>query len=331
MCNEKRWFVGQRRRNQRQTTQKDLEDALKFGDINCELILKCVAVKKPAGDLCMQEFEQDERPLKPFLRWAGGKNWFAKHLASLLPRSGYRAYHEPFLGGGSIFFSIKPQERAYLSDLNTELITTYQALRDAPKEIIEHLSRYTNSEQFYYSIRSQSSKNWIEHAARFIFLNQTSFNGIYRVNLKGKYNVPYGYRTKNFLESQILRAASSRLKYAIITDGDFEMVRENLREGDLVFLDPPYTTSHNNNGFIKYNHKLFSLRDQQRLSLLIDYIKSKGAYYILTNADHKIITDLFDKGDTIIRLARANLIGGEHAARGKTTELIFMNTGVASE
>ncbi len=278
----------------------------------------------------MSEFDQDEKLLKPFLRWAGGKNWLVKHLPRLLPSTGFRAYHEPFLGGGSIFFRINPQDRAYLSDLNTELISTYQCLRDSPEEIIDQLSRYKNSEQFYYRTRTQSPKSPIKHAARFIFLNQTSFNGIYRVNLRGEYNVPFGYRTKNFLEPRILRATSSRLINAVITDGDFELVKENVRPRDLVFLDPPYTVSHYNNGFIKYNQKLFSLEDQQRLSILVDYIKRRGAYYILTNADHNIITDLFDKGDTVLTLERANLIGGAQAKRGKATELIFMNTGFES-
>lgn len=118
---------------------------------------------------------------------------------------------------------------------------------------------------------------------------------------------------------------SEALKGAIIQHGDFEIIRENLRQGDLVFLDPPYTVSHNDNGFIKYNQKIFSLEDQMRLSQIIQYIKRIGAYYILTNAAHRTIEEIFDNGDERLELGRASLIGGINARRGQTTEYVFTN------
>jgi DNA adenine methylase len=262
---------------------------------------------------------------KPFLRWAGGKNWFVKHLEYIAANLDFRNYHEPFLGGGSVFFSLEIPNRAYLSDLNKDLISTYSTLKKYPEEIIEKLRAFKNTESFYYKIREMSYDDSIGKAARFIYLNQTSFNGIYRVNLKGKYNVPYGYRTKNFLEPEVLRAVSSSLKKATLLKGDFDIVRDRIEKKDVVFLDPPYTVSHNDNGFIKYNQKLFSLEDQKRLSLLIDFIKSKGAYYILTNAAHKTIDEIFEKGDYKLKLNRASLIGGINAERGQTTEYVFTN------
>ena len=262
---------------------------------------------------------------KPFLRWAGGKNWLVKHLDKLLPKEGFNDYHEPFLGGASIFLSMNPTKKAYLSDLNVDLIETYSSLKEDPESIINALKEFKNTETFYYKIRSQINNDPIKKAARFIFLNQTSFNGIYRVNLKGEYNVPYGHRTKNFLEAEKLRSISFRLKNAVLKHGDFDISRTKIKKGDLIFLDPPYTVSHNDNGFIKYNQKLFSLDDQKRLSELIDFIKSKDAFYILTNAAHKTIEEIFEKGDTLLKKQRASLIGGTNADRGQKTEYIFTN------
>lgn len=262
---------------------------------------------------------------KPFLRWAGGKSWLLKHLNLFLPKNGFKAYHEPFLGGASVFLALNP-EKAYLSDLNRELIETYSTLRDHPEEIIEYLKIHTNSEEYYYYIRSQIPQDPVEKAARFIYLNQTSFNGIFRVNLKGKYNVPYGFRRKVFLEPEKLRIVSNRLINTELAISDFSIILENIKENDLVFLDPPYTVSHNHNGFIKYNQKIFSLEDQNRLSRLIDEVKNRGAYYILTNAAHPEIEEIFSKGDSVLKKSRANLIGGLSAQRGHIEEFIFTNT-----
>jgi len=267
----------------------------------------------------------DIEALTPILRWAGGKNWLVKHLEKIMPKNGYRNYHEPFIGAGSIFLAINPKQIAFLSDLNKELVDTYKVLKENPEGIIKILRTYKNTEDFYYKIRDKAYEDPIKKAARFIYLNQTSYNGIYRVNLKGEYNVPYGFRTKQFLETKKLRLVSSRLSNANLTDGDFKLVKNNLKKGDLVFLDPPYTVSHYDNRFIKYNQKLFSLEDQVRLSKLIDFIKRKDAYYILTNAAHKTIKEIFDKGDRLLRKKRANLVGGLYAERGKTTEYIFTN------
>lgn len=274
----------------------------------------------------MKQIISTDNTVKPFLRWAGGKSWLIKHLSALLPKSGFKNYHEPFLGGGSVFLSIKPVETAYLSDLNKELISVYKALKKDPEGIINKLKTFKNSEDYYYNIRQKEFDDNIQNAAKFIYLNQTSFNGIYRVNLKGEYNVPFGHRSKEFLEAEVLRTVSRALKKATVKHGDFDIVRENVKKGDLIFLDPPYTVSHNNNGFIKYNQKIFSLEDQVRLSELIDFIKRKDAYYILTNAAHKKIEEIFEKGDKKLELNRASLIGGTNAIRGQTSEYIFTNT-----
>jgi len=243
----------------------------------------------------------------------------------LLPAGGFATYHEPFLGGAAVFFELGPGLSAYLSDLNTELIETYKAVRDDVRGVIGHLSEHKNTKVCYYEVRSSVPDDPTARAARFIYLNQTSFNGIYRVNLSGEYNVPYGYRSKGFLDEQNLLAVSERLSDAHIDDGDFDLVRERVRAKDLVFLDPPYTVSHNDNGFVKYNQKLFSLEDQIRLSELVDYIDGVGAYYLLTNAAHEAVASLFDRGDRRFELNRASRVGGKNAPRGTFSEYVFTN------
>lgn len=278
----------------------------------------------------MQEllpFAEGKSVTKPFLRWAGGKSWLIKHLDNI-KKSKYNQYHEAFLGGGATFFYLKPDQHSYLSDLNGDLIETYQIIKDDVKSVIKKLKTFENSEEAYYKIRKEDFEKPHERAAKFIYLNQTSYNGIYRVNLKGIYNVPYGFRKKDFLDEQALITASKSLGKTTLSKGDFYNIVDNINAGDLVFLDPPYTVSHNDNGFIKYNEKIFSLDDQKRLSNLIDDIKNKDAYYILTNAAHTTIEEIFEKGDRKLKLERASLIGGFNSKRGQTSEFIFTNTNL---
>lgn len=262
---------------------------------------------------------------KPILRWAGGKSWFLKHLPALVEDLTFKNYHEPFFGGGAVYFFLNPPNCAHLSDLNPALIETYRAIRDDVGLVIKSLKRFSNTESDYYQIRKTIYTSSHERAAQFIYLNQTSFNGIHRVNREGNFNVPYGFRKKNFLDEVALRAVSKNLQSATLNHGDFYEGLDVIQAQDLVFLDPPYTVSHNNNGFIEYNEKIFSLDDQKRLSIYIDKLKEKGAYYILTNAAHETIIEIFDKGDTKLELSRASLIGGRNAKRGQTTEYIFTN------
>jgi DNA adenine methylase len=260
------------------------------------------------------------------IRWAGGKRWLLPKLRELVSGVDIGAYHEPFLGGGSVFLGLPPFSAAYLSDANAELIETFLAIRDHPKRIADLARSYSNDEATYYGIRALAPAGRIARAARFLYLNHTSFNGIYRVNLQGVYNVPFGQgRPTHIPTADQLRAVSARLKNATVWVSDFGSCASRVNAGDLVFLDPPYTVAHNNNGFIKYNHKLFSFEDQTRLSDLIDELKDGGAYYILTNAAHDALAELFEKGDTRIETSRRNSIGGVNAVRGRGTEYLFTN------
>lgn len=271
------------------------------------------------------QISQKYKSVKPFLRWAGGKRWLIKELDNFLPCHKFLNYHEPFLGGGAIFFHLKPEGISFLNDLNSELIETYLCIKEDVEMVIEELEKYENTKDFYYKVRSKKYKSVTQRAARFIYLNQTSFNGIFRVNLKGEYNVPYGSRTKNFFEPQNLKKVSEILKNAELSNKDFSFCLDNVKGGDLVFLDPPYSITHNHNGFFKYNQKMFSKEDQYRLAEMIENIKNKNAFYILTNAAHQEVKNIFEKGDRMVELERASLIGGVNAKRGRYAELIVTN------
>lgn len=264
-------------------------------------------------------------PCEPFLRWAGGKRWLLNDIAKFLPVDGYDDYHELFLGGGAVYFHLQPSKTSFLNDFNPDLIHTYESIKDDVEKVLEQLKKLRNTKEDYYKVRAKKFRNDYKKAAKFIYLNQTSFNGIYRVNLKGEYNVPYGYRTKDFIEEENLKLISNALKPCVFSSNDFESCLSNIKKNDLVFLDPPYTVAHNNNGFIKYNQKLFSLEDQYRLQKLLVEINNIGAHYILTNAAHSKIREIFSNSKAIYELSRASLIGGKNAKRGQYKELLITN------
>ena len=267
--------------------------------------------------------------VKPFLRWVGGKTWFLKEI-NQFSLDNINNYFEPFLGGGSVFFYLsqigKLHNRIVLSDINKELINCYIQLRDNIEDVIKYLQNYKNEESVYYSIRELSPRSDSEAAARFIYLNRTSFNGIFRVNLNGVYNVPYGFKNYSILfDYNNLRRVSEVLAEIQIIHCDFQTILGEISEGDLVFLDPPYTVAHDNNGFIKYNQKLFSWSDQERLKFVVELIATKGAYFILTNAAHPSIDALFGSTGTEVQLSRHSVIGGKKAKRGIINEYVFSN------
>jgi DNA adenine methylase len=264
--------------------------------------------------------------ISPFLRWAGGKRWLVPQILKLTNNRHFARYHEPFLGGGSVFFALNGLEKAYLSDLNIDLIEVYRQVRDNHQEVASLLCDYENTPVDYYEARSARPTDAPHRAARFIFLNHTSFNGIFRVNLKGEYNVPYGNRKfLNVPDEGRLLSASRRLQGAELSGADFERALGQVQRGDLVFLDPPYTVAHNNNGFVKYNQHLFSFEDQERLAESIEKVSALGGKFILTNAAHTSIDGLFSPLGRRLTVSRRNAIGGKHASRGSAEEYVFTN------
>lgn len=271
--------------------------------------------------------------LTPFLRWTGSKRWFTKDFISDFLPPEFNNYHEPFLGGGSVFFYIKSNSlinrKYYLSDSNEDLMNAFSQLKDNHHRIIEHLKSFVNSEEEYYKIRNVIPDNVEQRAARFIYLNRTSFNGIYRVNSKGLYNVPYGRRVNvDIVSEKLLSGISIQLKDVYLNSYAFENSLENINKGDLVFLDPPYTVAHENNGFIEYNQNLFSWSDQEKLQKFILDIIEKEAYFILTNASHESITNLYNNVGETSKLSRYSKVGGRNKTRGNYNELIICNTQI---
>jgi DNA adenine methylase len=259
-----------------------------------------------------------------FIRWAGGKSWLVPYIKEIVNGFEFNNYFEPFMGGASIFFAINTPGKCFLSDVNEDLVNAFSAIRDDHKKVISFLNNYTNDEESYYRIRGSEVTDKYEKAARFLYLNANSYNGLYRVNKSGKYNVPYGKRNVP-VNLERLEEVSVRLQGVEISCHDFEVSKEKIAKGDLVFLDPPYTVSKENNGFIAYNSTLFSLDDQYRLGGLIDYINQQGAYFILTNAAHEKILEIFEHKGRLVTLERSSLIGGKNAYRGKVQEYIFTN------
>lgn len=263
--------------------------------------------------------------MEPFLKWAGGKRWLLSKGNQLLPdMQKINKYLEPFLGGGSIFFHIKP-EQAILSDINEDLINAYIVIRENWYDLYAILKKYNknHSNNFYYQIRSSNPRTALNRAARFIYLNRTCWNGLYRVNKKGEFNVPIGTKTNVILEADNFEILSSVLTSAKIEVCDFELTINKAEENDFVFVDPPYTVKHNLNGFVKYNETIFSWQDQIRLRKAISKAIDRGAKVLVTNANHKSIEELYKGCGKMYLLNRASVIAGKSTARGIYRELVI--------
>lgn len=262
--------------------------------------------------------------MKPFIKWAGGKRWLLESEQLVLPEFEGK-YIEPFLGGAAVYFHLKPQA-AILSDVNPKLINTYQAIRSDWRLVERELQRLQqlHSKEFYYKERDRVRRTAHTRAAQFLYLNRTCWNGLYRENLSGKFNVPIGTKTQVLLADDDFSRASAVLANADLRVCDFEESLLEAGKGDLVFLDPPYTTAHNTNGFVKYNQKIFSWEDQVRLRKCAEAAVSRGAKVVLTNANHDTIRDLYSGLGEPEIVSRKSVISGNASARKKTTEILYV-------
>jgi DNA adenine methylase len=259
--------------------------------------------------------------LPPLIKWAGGKRRLLPDIAELAPPK-FSRYYEPFLGGGAVFFSLLPAA-ATLSDANDELIQMYAQVRDQPDKVLECLARMRNSEEDYYRIRSMKARTESGRAARLIYLCTLSFNGIYRQNLRGEFNVPYGYKTHvNPRDIAVLERISESLQGKTLIKADFETATSTAQRGDFVYFDPPYTVAHANNGFIKYNARIFSWEDQRRLASIASELKKAGCYVIVSNADHPSIRELYS-GFEVRVIERQSVMAASSKFRRTVRECLF--------
>jgi DNA adenine methylase len=267
-----------------------------------------------------------ENEITPFLKWPGGKRWFIQNYSHLLPTQ-FNKYYEPFLGGGAVFFYLQPKE-ALLSDINPELIATYKGIQENWKSIKRSLQyrQRLHSEDYYYKVRDRNQTQLLQTASRMIYLNRTCFNGIYRVNLDGQFNVPIGTKTNVYLDSDNFEKVSELLQNADFQICDFEKTINKAKINDLVFADPPYTVRHNLNGFVKYNETLFSWDDQLRLAETLISAKERGVKIVSTNANHTSIRNLYTKkGFTLKTVSRYSSIAATGNSRKQFEELVILS------
>lgn len=272
---------------------------------------------------------------KPFVKWVGGKRQLLKQFRDLglyppeLFDPTTNTYYEPFVGGGAVFFDLLP-ERAELSDLNRELVITYNVIKNNIDELIFSLKQHIYDKEYYLEVRAKNVNELsdIEVASRFIFLNRTGFNGLYRVNKKGQFNVPFGrYSNPVICDEENLRRVSKELQNVIIKHQDYTSVLKNAQKGDFIYFDPPYYPLNRTSSFTAYTSESFLEKEQTELRDTFVELHKRGCYVMLSNSDTPFINDLYSEidGATIHKITAGRAINSKGSGRGKITELLVTN------
>ncbi len=270
-------------------------------------------------------------PATPFLKWAGGKGQLLGQLLPLLPAK-YERFIEPFLGGGAMFFASAPN-RALLADLNRELITTYQAVRDCPTELAARLDehRASHSKEYYYRIRAERPDDPLEVAARLIYQNKTCFNGLYRVNRSGQFNVPMGsYVNPRIYDRANLFAAAQALTAADLCAADYRAALDQAHTGDFVYLDPPYVPLSASASFTSYTATAFGEREQRELAEIYRELDGRGCYVMLNNSATPLTHELY-RGYEQRLIPATRAINSKGDRRGPVDELVVMNYAMGED
>ncbi len=271
--------------------------------------------------------------LQPFTKWTGGKRQLLPVIRELIPKT-YNRYFEPFVGGGALFFDLAPKD-AVINDFNAELINCYQQIKDNPQELIEILKVHQeyNSKEYYLDLRSADRDERIDmmsevqRAARILYMLRVNFNGLYRVNSKNQFNVPYGrYKNPKIVDEELISAISVYINnnQLEIKVGDFEKAIVDVRTGDFVYFDPPYIPLSETSAFTSYTHEGFSFADQVRLRDAFKRLSDTGAYVMLSNSSSALVEELYkDFNIHYVEATRTN--GAKSSSRGKIAEIIVTN------
>lgn len=267
----------------------------------------------------------------PILKWAGGKTQLLDRILPRLPDR-IRTYYEPFIGGGAVFFALANERRfkdAIISDANPALVQLYTVLRDEVDDLVEALAEHAEhatDPDYFYEVRAwdQAAMTPVERAARMVFLNKTCFNGLYRVNRKGEFNVPFGkYKNPRVLNAPLLRASSAALQGVTIIESDFAHVAVHARKGDAVYFDPPYVPISATSSFTSYAKDPFGPAQQARLVEVYEQVWRKGACAVLSNSDCDITRELYERFETETVLA-SRAINSVASKRGRISEVLVV-------
>jgi len=276
--------------------------------------------------------ELKEAKPEPFLKWAGGKSQLLPQYDKFFPQT-FNNYLEPFLGGGAVFFhlystgKITPDKKVILIDSNEELMNTYKVVQNQVELLITHLKsgKYVNEESTYYKIREWAPTNPVERAARTIYLNKTCYNGLYRVNKKGKFNVPFGrYKNPLICDEKNLKAVNRALKGVKLIIGDFSNCLKYAGPGDFIYFDPPYQPISSTSNFTSYTKDSFNLEDQKRLADVFRELDKRKCKVMLSNSDTPFIRELYKQFRIEVVKAK-RYINSNPAGRGEVRELVILN------
>ena len=271
--------------------------------------------------------------LQPFTKWTGGKRQLLEELRSYMPET-YGRYFEPFVGGGALFFDLAP-EQAVINDFNEELINAYRQIKNNPAELINLLIKHkeNNSKDYYLALRSAdrdgriSRMTGVERAARILYMLRVDFNGLYRVNSKNQFNVPYGrYKNPKIVDVDLLYQISEYLNEndVEILQTDFAEAVKDAETGDFVYFDPPYIPLNETSSFTSYTHEGFSYEEQVRLRNTFKELTERGVYAMLSNSSSPLVEELYkDFNIYFVEAQRTN--GAKSSSRGKISEIIVTN------
>jgi len=273
--------------------------------------------------------------IQPFLKWAGGKRQLLPEIRKHIPQE-FNHYYEPFVGAGAVLFDLEPN-KAIINDVNSELINVYKVIKNNIEELIEDLKKHKNEPDYFYEIRGMDrTKEYkqlspVKKASRLIYLNKTCFNGLFRVNSRGEFNVPFGkYKNPKIVNEEILRATNIYFNnnQISILNTDFTKAVSNAQKGDFVYFDPPYDPLTETSSFTSYSLNGFNKDDQERLRDTFLELHNRGCYVLLSNSDTEFIKEIYDHPNIKIEKVYANRnINSKGSGRGKISEVLIRNYG----